>query len=128
RDIERNGAGAREAERYYRIIRDFLKAAARVWGETWGNANSMVTRPVTLKAMIRVCADLNREEGEELEEGRVQLWAGRLAPWGECKRDFRADGFYERFPAKGQIERVGKIHRYLARAASIEVTRERVPA
>jgi hypothetical protein len=25
-------------------------------------------------------------------------------------REFRADGFYERFPAKGQLERVRRIH------------------
>jgi hypothetical protein len=30
------------------------------------------------------------------------------------------EGFYERFPAKGQIERVGRIHRELGRAARIE--------
>ncbi|MGQ0714890.1 MAG: hypothetical protein ACT4PJ_14385 [Gemmatimonadaceae bacterium] len=35
-------------------------------------------------------------------------------------RSFRADGFYERFPAKGQVERVARIHKELARAAEIE--------
>ena len=30
----------------------------------------MVTKPVTIKAMIRVCADLAREDGEQ-EEGRL---------------------------------------------------------
>jgi hypothetical protein len=45
----------------------------------------------------------------------------RLAPWAELKRTFRADGFYERFPAKGQVERVARIHRELARAAGLSV-------
>jgi hypothetical protein len=36
---------------------------------------------------------------------------------------FRSEGFYERFPAKGQVERVGRIHRELARAAGVEVRR-----
>ena len=36
-------------------------------------------------------------------------------------REFRAEGFYERFPAKGQVERVARIHRELAKAAGIEV-------
>ena len=31
------------------------------------------------------------------------------------------EGFYERFPAKGQVERVARIHRDLAKAAEIEV-------
>jgi hypothetical protein len=35
-------------------------------------------------------------------------------------KQFRDEGFYERFPAKGQVERVARIHRELARAADIE--------
>jgi hypothetical protein len=29
--------------------------------------------------------------------------------WSELAREFRVDGFYERFPAKGQVERVARI-------------------
>ena len=39
--------------------------------------------------------------------------------------EFRADGFYERFAAKGQIERVARIHRELARAAGVQTRSER---
>ena len=117
--IQREGASF---EHYYALVCDFLKAAERVWGDAWGNQNSMVTRPVTIKAMIRVCADLSRKDAEP-EEGRVHRWESRLAPWSELQRVFRADGFYERFPAKGQVERVARIHRHLAGAASIEPTR-----
>jgi lipopolysaccharide biosynthesis regulator YciM len=35
-------------------------------------------------------------------------------------RQFRDEGFYERFPAKGEVERVARIHRDLGRAADIE--------
>src|SRR5882724_9452086 len=56
--IEPEGADKRGAAHYYAMTRDFLKAAAAVWGEAWGDADYMVTKPVTLKAMIRVCADL----------------------------------------------------------------------
>jgi len=119
RRIQVAGGSSREAGRYYGMVRDFLKAAQRVWGEAWGHPNYMVTRPVTLKAMIRVCADLAREDGEP-EEGRVGRWEQRLAPWADMLRAFRTEGFYERFPAKGEIERVARIHRELARAASIE--------
>lgn len=110
----------REGERYYCIMRDFLKASQRVWGETWGNDAFMVTKPVTLKALIRVAADLAREDAEPTE-GRVKRWEERLQPWKEQQRNFRSEGFYERFPAKGQIERVARIHRDLAKAADIEV-------
>ncbi len=117
--IERDGTDRRAAERYYRMVRDFLKAAAQVWEDAWGNPNYMITRPVTLKAMIRVCADLAAKEAQP-EENRVERWAQRLAPWKEQVRAFRAEGFYERFPAKGQIERVARIHRELDRFAAIQ--------
>lgn len=114
-EIERSG---KHHKRYYAIVRDFLLAAKRVWGEAWGNPNYMITRPVTLKAMIRVCADLAREDTEP-EDGRVLRWENKLEPWAALRRNFRADGFYERFPAKGQVERVARIYRELARAAGI---------
>lgn len=117
--IQRAGDMPRETDRHYRIVRDFLKAAKQIWMETWGHPNYMVTKPVTLKAMIRICVDLARE-GTDPEEGRVQRWAQRLAPWREQVRSFRTEGFYERFPAKGQVERVARIHRELARLANIE--------
>jgi DGQHR domain-containing protein len=118
KQIESEGTDKRNAARYYGIVRDFLKAAAQVWGETWGNSAYMVTKPVTLKALIRVCADLARQDAEPTEN-RIERWQGRLAPWTEQAREFRNEGFYERYPAKGQVERVTRIHRELARAAGI---------
>jgi DGQHR domain-containing protein len=117
--IEKDGTDKRAAARYYNTIRDFLKASALVWAESWGNPDYMVTKPVTLKAMIRVCADLATQEADP-EEDRVNRWTLRLAPWTELKRNFRNEGFYERFPAKGQVERVVRIQRELARSAGIQ--------
>ncbi len=70
--------------------------------------------------MIRVCAGLAAEDADP-EEGRVKRWEERLAPWADIKSLFRAQGFYERFAAKGQVERVAKVQRELARAADIEL-------
>ena len=109
----------REVDRFYGVVRDFLKAAERVWGATWGSGQYMVTRPVTLKAMLRVCADLAKADADPVE-GRIGRWALRLSPWSDLTRSFRVEGFYERFPAKGQIERVGRIHRELGRVANVE--------
>jgi DGQHR domain-containing protein len=116
--IEKQGADKRLAARYYAVVRDFLKAAAEVWGEAWGNSAFMVTKPVTIKAMIRVCADLSATDADP-EEGRAVRWRERLAPWSEQAKSFRNEGFYERFPAKGQVERVSRIHRELNRVAGI---------
>jgi DGQHR domain-containing protein len=113
---------AAAAKRRYEIVRDFLKAAEKVWGAAWGSSGHMVTRPVTIKAMLRVGFDLAASDAEP-SEGRVQRWTQRLAPWAELVRDFRVEGFYERFPAKGQVERVAKIHRELARHARVELSR-----
>ena len=88
------------AKRRYEIVRDFLKAAEKVFGEAWGSASHMVTRPVTIKAMLRVCFDLAASDAEPVSE-RVARWTRRLAPWGPFARELRAEGFYERFPAKG---------------------------
>jgi len=117
--IERAGADKSGATRYYAIVRDFLKANAEVWGEAWGHANYMVTKPVTLKALIRICADLAAQDAEPADD-RVRRWRERLSPWTEQIRNFRSDGFYERFPAKGQVERVARVHRELGRAAGIQ--------
>ncbi len=117
--IESDGTDKRAAARYYGMVRDFLKAAAQVWAEAWGSADYMVTKPVTLKAMIRVCADLAAQDAEP-EAERVNRWSQRLTPWAEQIRSFRNEGFYERFPAKGQVERVVRIQRELARGAGIQ--------
>jgi DGQHR domain-containing protein len=122
--IEAEGTDKRVAARYYRMVRDFFKAAAAVWGEAWGNPDYMVTKPVTLKAMVRVCATLATQDADP-EENRVARWTERLAPWREQIRNFRNEGFYERFPAKGQVERVARIQRDLARFAGIQAPSKR---
>jgi DGQHR domain-containing protein len=117
--IEKEGSDKRAAAQYYGMVRDFLKASAQVWDEAWGNPDYMVTKPVTLKAMIRVCADLAAKESEP-EADRVIRWIKRLTPWADQLRNFRNEGFYERFPAKGQIERVARIQKDLSRIAGIQ--------
>jgi DGQHR domain-containing protein len=116
--LQKQGITKALANRLYQVVRDFLKAAEKAWGEAWGNPSYMVTKPVTLKAMLRVCADLAHVDSEPVE-GRQKRWERTLAPWETQVKTFRSDGFYERFPAKGQVERVARIHRELARVAEI---------
>ena len=100
------------------MVRDFLRAAERAWGDAWAHSSYMITRPVTLKAMLRVCADLAARRSRA---GRSRQAVGAQAVAVERpRRSFRQEGFYERFPAKGQVERVARIHNELARAANIE--------
>ena len=117
--LKKQGTPRALTTRLYEIVRDFLKAAEKVWGEAWGSASYMITRPVTLKGMLRVCADLAHADAEP-EEGRVKRWERKLSPWAAEVRTFRSEGFYERFPAKGQVERVARIHRELGRLAGID--------
>ncbi len=114
-------ASAPEVQRRYEVLRDFFAAASVAWGEAWGAADAMVTRPVTLKALVRVCADLAASDGDP--KARAERWTKRLAVWTSRQRDFRAEGFYERFAAKGQIERVARIHRDLSAAIGVQPRR-----
>jgi DGQHR domain-containing protein len=116
--LKKQGTPRALVTRLYEMVRDFLKAAEKVWGDAWGSQSYMITRPVTLKAMLRVCADLAHADAEP-EDGRVKRWERKLSPWTAEVRTFRSEGFYERFPAKGQVERVARIHRELGRVAGI---------
>jgi DGQHR domain-containing protein len=119
RKIAKKTSWQREAERYYEIVRDFFRAAEKVWGDAWNHDGYMVTRPVTIKAMIRVAADLAAVDADDKDE-RQKRWARKLGPWADLAKSFRDEGFYERYPAKGQVERVSRIYKELGRAANIE--------
>jgi hypothetical protein len=45
--------------------------------------------------------------------------AKRFASWSGLVGEFRRDGFYERFPARGQVERVEKIRARLSRESGL---------
>ncbi|MCL6524282.1 MAG: DGQHR domain-containing protein [Thermoflavifilum sp.] len=110
----------KEAEWRYAVLRDFLKAASVVWGDIWGHERYMVTKPVTLKAMIRVAIELARNGQAEPEEGRVERWISLLQPWTKEKSRFQMTGFYERFAARGQVERTQRIFSELWRLLAVE--------
>jgi DGQHR domain-containing protein len=103
-----------KADKCYALVRDYLKAAKEVMAEVWGsNERYTFTRDVTLKALIRVLDDLivDRKLMNQWEqEVSPQPFIATLRPWADLTKEFRVDGFYERFPAKGQVERVRKIH------------------
>jgi DGQHR domain-containing protein len=102
------------ADRAYALIRDYLKAVRDVMSAVWGdNEKFMFTRDVTLKALLRVFGDLIRDRKivQAWEENRSpKVFTNVVKPWAELTREFRAEGFYERFAAKGQVERVRRIH------------------
>ncbi len=117
-----DGRGRNE-DRGYGLVRDVLRAARGAFGEAWGdNKRFMVTRDVTLKALIRLATDvIDHADRLGIAPG-VALdapLAGAFAPWSELARDFRREGFYERFPAPGQSQRVEKVRTRLAREADL---------
>jgi DGQHR domain-containing protein len=102
----------------YAFLRDVFRASRSVFGEAWGdNQKYMVTRDVTLKALVRIAGVAADEFGEEADAAKLQA---RFAGWANLIREFRREGFYERFAAKGQVERVDKVRRRLAREALLE--------
>jgi DGQHR domain-containing protein len=102
------------ADRAYPLVRDYLKAVRDVMHAVWGdNERYMFTRDVTLKALLRVFGELirSRKVVHAWDDDRdPAAFAAIMRPWAELAREFRAEGFYERFPAKGQVERVRRIH------------------
>ncbi|MBH0198410.1 MAG: DGQHR domain-containing protein [Nitrospira sp.] len=106
-----------KADRCYALVRDYLKGVKEVMVEVWGhNERYMFTRDVTLKALIRVLDDLiiDRKLIKDWDEQHSHRpFTEIVKPWAPLAKEFRAEGFYERFPAKGQLERVRKVHQRL---------------
>jgi DGQHR domain-containing protein len=106
-----------KADRCYALVRDYFKGVKEVMEEVWGNNERyMFTRDVTVKALIRVLDDLivDRKLIREWDEQHSHKpFAEIVKPWAPLAKEFRAEGFYERFPAKGQLERVRKVHQRL---------------
>ncbi len=108
------------SDKLYALVRDYLKAIKEVMSEVWGNNERyMFTRDVTLKALIRVLGDLLPDRklmGQWEQEHSPKHFIPTVQCWAPLTKEFRADGFYERFPAKGQLERVRRIHTRLSEA------------
>src|SRR5215510_12205785 len=106
-------------ERAFELIADFLKAARKVMEKVWGvNDRFKFTHGVTIKALMRVFGDFidnGKRIDAWLEDPSPRVFEKKIAPWAEIKDEFRNEGFYERFPAKGQLERVRVIQQRLLR-------------
>ena len=104
----------------YALLRDYFKAIKEVMADVWGNNERyMFTRDVTLKALIRVLGELLPDRklmGQWEHDHSPKHFIPTLQPWAALSKEFRADGFYERFPAKGQLERVRRIQTRLSQA------------
>jgi hypothetical protein len=79
---------------------------------------------------VRLAGDVARAWGSRkgFEPGAdlSKVLEERLRPLAELSREFRREGFYERFPARGQVERVERIRRRLDQVLGIaEVPPER---
>jgi hypothetical protein len=110
------------AKDLYEVSRDFLRAARKTFGDAWDNPRYRVTVDVTLMALLRVLTDhLRSARGRRAFEAaeRQRSFESLLEPWKSLIPDFREEGFYERFAARGQIERVGVIQRALANAVGV---------
>ena len=108
-----------KAERGFELIADYLKAVRSVMEKVWGNNDRYkFTTSVTLKAIIRVLGDLAERPnliGQWLESPSSRVFEKAISGWKDLNDEFRNEGFYERFPAKGQIERVRMIQQRLLR-------------
>jgi len=108
-----------KADRGFEWIADYLKAVRSVMEKIWGvNDRYKFTTSVSLKAVIRVLGDLAEERniaGLWADNPSPRVFEKYLSRWAALKDEFRNEGFYERFPAKGQVERVRVIEQRLLR-------------
>lgn len=106
----------------YEVTRDFLRAVRRTFGEAWEHPRYRVTTDVTLMAILRVLGDYLRSPrgARTFEAGdRQRAFENLIEPWARMVPEFREEGFYERFAARGQVERVSVIQRALANAIGV---------
>jgi DGQHR domain-containing protein len=108
-----------KVERGFEWIADYLKAVRSVMEKIWGvNDRYKFTTSVSLKAVIRVLGDLAEKRNIAelwLDNPSPRVFEKYIAGWAALKDEFRNEGFYERFPAKGQVERVRVIEQRLLR-------------
>jgi DGQHR domain-containing protein len=106
-------------EKVFELFADYLKAVRSVMEKIWGaNDRYKFTTSVTLKAVVRVLGDLAELEGPIegwMENPSPKAFEKLISSWADLKDEFRNEGFYERFPAKGQVERVRMIEQRLLR-------------
>jgi DGQHR domain-containing protein len=109
-----------KADKAYPFFADYFKAVAAVMENIWGKKNYMFTRAVTLKAVCRVLGDMIEADDlpEEWEEKNQKAFLERIQNWAGLAKEFRSEGFYERFAARGQVERTRKIHEFLSKNLS----------
>jgi DGQHR domain-containing protein len=97
---------------------DYFKAVQETMKDVWGSKSHMFTTSVTLKALVRAFGDILSFPAVRKnwrEQKTPEAFVPFLEGWKEMAPEFRREGFYERFAAKGQIERVRKIYTELAR-------------
>src|SRR5207244_7214981 len=84
--------------------------------------SSSVSADFTAMAMIRVLGDyLRSARGQRTFEAaeRQRAFENLIDPWLKMVPEFREEGFYERFAARGQVERISVIQRALANAIGV---------
>ena len=111
-----------KAKDLYEVVRDFLRAARKTFREAWDQPRYRVTSDVTLMALLRVLADyLKTARGQRSFEAqdRLRSFENLTEAWQSMVPDFREEGFYERFAARGQVERIGIIQRALGHAIGV---------
>jgi DGQHR domain-containing protein len=93
---------------------EYFRAVQKVMGEAWGSKSHLLTSSVSIKALVRVLGEMFTDETvrkEWREQEDFKVFERRIQGWAELIPEFRREGFYERFAAKGQVERVRAIHK-----------------
>ena len=104
------------------VFIEYFRAVKAAMEDIWDNRNYMLNTSVSIKALVRALGDIIADEKTRKawrEKRAASVFFDRIRGWKEMAPDFRRDGFYERFAAKGQVERVRIIHKEFTRRLGI---------
>ncbi|MHB8604543.1 MAG: DGQHR domain-containing protein [Thermoplasmatota archaeon] len=110
------------AERALPIFIDYLRAVQRVFGNAWGNNEYQITNSVAIKAYVRILGALIDDNAlmSQWQMKRDETpFIERLQSWASFAPELKTEGFFTRFAAKGQLERVRMVEKELAKLAKI---------
>ncbi len=107
-----------KSERAFPFIAAYLRAVEDAFGAAWGAKDYQVTSAVALKAYVRVLPKV-MEDTELLrrweERGDAAAFVTKVSRFAELREALQTEGFFNRWPAKGQLERVRMIEKELVR-------------
>lgn len=106
------------ADRALQFFVAYLRGVREAYGDAWGSKEYQVTSAVGLKSFLRASTKILADEAfmrRWEERGDPAMFIPKVARYVELKDQLKTEGFFNAWPAKGQLERVRLIERELVK-------------